>query len=208
MGSIKYNNLLKMNFLSKIWLRSTFLFDPIQTIFNGHFWEVFKRRFGYLGSGWVVDLGCGTGELIRYIEPKGYLGVDINPNYIRMDKKRFGQADTEFLLGDITQFIPEKKYETVFVISAFHHLSDSQIEKMCRSLGKSKTKTLIVVDGYPVGFPKKILAWLDATLGGGKYFRDEGEIARIVARYFKVRKKGSFSARLSFYRYPYIIATR
>lgn len=196
---------VSMNVFKKLWLRSAFLFEPVQDIFNGDFWKVFVRRFKKYTTGRIVDLGCGTGEFIRLTNPKKYLGIDINRPYIELDTKNYGKKNIAFELGDITKLSPKEKYDTAFLISVAHHLSDFQLGKVCANLKRMRVKNFIICDGYPIWPFKKILMWLDSYLGGGDYFRDEEMVARVASKHFKVIEKGNFRAKSSLYTYPYVV---
>lgn len=196
-----------MKFFSKIWLKSVYLFDSAQYFFNGNFWEVFMQKFGSFTEGSIVDLGCGTGDLLNHINPDKYIGVDMNISYINSNRNKWGGDNISFVFGDITKYKPQAGVGTVFLLSVVHHLSNLQILNLCSCLSKSQVKTFIVVDGYPIGIFSNTLAWLDKVLGGGEHFRREAEIKKLVREYFKIKESGTFSANNSFYRYPYLIAT-
>lgn len=197
-----------MNLLSKIWLQAAFLFDPVQYFFNGNFWNVFIEKFGKLENSSVIDIACGTGELALYISPKNYLGIDINPAYIEYAKKRFKEKNFKFILADATEYNFTKDYDKVFLISAAHHLSDDLISNLCQNIKDNGIKEFIIIDGYPVGFFAPVLRFLDGFLGGGKYFRNENQISKILQKYFTVKQKGILKAKDSFYDYPYVIVNR
>lgn len=182
------------------------LFDLVQKLFNGNLWGVFQTKFARYDHGRVIDLACGTGELRNYIHPKYYIGVDINPIYIEYAKKRFPKAETEFLVADITHRLPDGEYDTAFFISAAHHLSDKHLHQLFLILSKSKITTLVIIDDIPIGPLAKVLSFLDAKLGKGDYFRTKEQLYQIAKKYFQITHRGCFSARFSFYRYPYLIA--
>ena len=196
-----------MSIFSKLWLSLAPIFDPVQYFFNGNFWEVFNKKFSKYTKGNIVDLACGTGEMRKWIAPSKYLGVDLNPSYIDYANNRFVENNTSFIKEDITKVKLEKNTDTVFLVSAVHHLTDKQLEDVFKNLKRQKVKNLIVIDGYPQTVFAPILAWLDAVLAGGEYFRKEDEIARLVRRYYKIKNKGRFFARRSFYFYPFVVAT-
>lgn len=184
----------------------SFAFDPIQRLFNGDFWPVFQSQLAALGQGEVIDLACGTGELRRYISPKTYLGIDINSDHINFAQKRFqSYTNTHFQVSDITNLNISKNYQTAFFISAVHHLSDQQLEKVFHSIKKGHLKQFVIIDGFPQGMFSGLLKWLDKILAGGAYFRDEKQMVKILNKYFTVEKHGTFSVRFSFYSYPYAI---
>lgn len=193
------------NIISSIWLKLPALFDPVQRLFNGKFWEVTREMFGRYGQGNVLDLACGTGELRRYINPNTYYGLDINPNFINYANKRFTGRNTNFIAGDMTTSIPDVNFDTAFLIGAAHHLSENQMETVLKILKRKKVKRVIIIDGLPNGSVSKVLEWLDDVLGGGKFFKDETELAKITERYFKIESRGTYSTPYSLYRYPYVV---
>jgi len=196
-----------MNIFSKIWLRMAYIFDPIQAIFNGNFWQVFESKFKKYGSGRVLDLACGTGELIRHISPSYYLGIDLNFSYIQYARKHLSSENVFFKVGDIFGLKYDKMFDTAFFISAAHHFPSPDLKKLLISLKRNRIKKLILIDGYPTGILSRPLSWLDATLGGGKYFRSESGLVREMKKYFKIIKHGTFNSKRSFYCYPYVIAS-
>ncbi len=193
--------------LSAWWLKSAPLFDPVQYIFNGNFWHEFLAKFGPYTDGNVVDLACGTGELRRHISPKSYLGVDINPDFIVHAKRTIHDHKTKFLIGDITKYKINTDPDTVFFISAAHHLADGQLNQLTRLLKDINVRIFVLVDGRPRGIFSPVLSFLDAKFGGGKYFRGPEEIVALVKPNLTIIKRGEFSAGFSFYSYPYLVAT-
>jgi len=190
---------------SRLWLNSVALFDPVQHFFNGEFWPVVSRKFKPYLQDKVLDLACGTGELADYIHPKSYLGVDLNDKYIFYARSHRKQKT--FLIGDITQLSLREKFDTIAFIGSAHHLSDQQLDQLCRYIKRLKPKNFLVVDGIPKPPLTSVLKFLDAKLGDGKYFREEPVLVGIFSRYFKVVKHGAFNVVGSFYYYPYLVAT-
>ena len=194
-----------MNFLKTIWLKSAFLFEPVQDIFNGNFWDVFAKKFRKYTEGRVLDLGCGTAEFRKHISPKSYLGLDVNKPYIVLNKNNFLDKKTHFEVFDIAKYKPWGKFDSAFLVSVAHHLSDRQLESVCSNVKKLEIKYLVIADGYPIWPFKKVLIYLDSFLGGGDYFRNENQVAKIATKQMKLIDKGNFSARRSLYTYPYVV---
>ncbi|KKS69554.1 MAG: Methyltransferase domain family [Candidatus Daviesbacteria bacterium GW2011_GWA2_42_7] len=183
------------------------LFNPVQRVFNGKFWEVTREMFGHYGQGNVLDLACGTGELRKYINPNVYYGLDINPNFISFAKKRITGRNTNFIAGDMTTSIPNVNFDTAFLVSAAHHLSEDQLETVLKTLKVKKVRRVIIIDGVPFGVISRFLEWLDDVLGGGEFFKDESELANITKKFFKIESRGTYKAPYSLYRYPYVVGT-
>lgn len=191
--------------IKKIWQASASLFDPVQEVFNKDFWKVFVKKMGNFSNEDILDIACGTGELRDYIKPRKYLGVDINPSYIKYATENRSIVNTKFVVSDITDISLKSKYNKAVLISALHHLSDQQIYDLCRNLKKNKVRELLVVDGYPIGFLKGILEKLDSLLAGGDYFRKEDEIVKLLQVHGEIINKGTFSVPGSYYMYPYAL---
>ena len=57
----------------------------------------------------ILDVGCGTGLLLKFIVEKGlmekyrkfyYIGIDLSINSIKLAKERDGKLITDFIIGD------------------------------------------------------------------------------------------------------------
>lgn len=91
----------------------------------------------YLGStppGRVLDVGCGPGTNARHFLNSDYLGVDINPAYIRDATRRFGPR---FQVADVTTMRIEggQGYDCILVNSLLHHLPDEAVDRLLGHLG-------------------------------------------------------------------------
>ena len=38
----------------------------------------------------VIDIGCGSAEVLRYLPDVDYIGIDINPDYIAFARRTYG----------------------------------------------------------------------------------------------------------------------
>lgn len=194
--------------ISLLWLKLVPIFTPVQKFFNGNFWEFFLQNFSrFVDNKTILDLACGPGDMCRYVRPKAYIGIDINSDYIAYANKKYSNPKINFKKGDITQGkLP--RVDTIFLVSAAHHLSDRQMHKLIENVRNSQFKDFIIIDGFAQGVFASVLFWLDAVLGGGKYFRDEDQIASFLNGKLKITKKGRFKAEKSYYWYLYIIARK
>lgn len=84
--------------------------------------------------GRVLDVGCGPGTNTRHFLNSDYLGVDINPAYIRDATRRFGP---KFKVADVTTMRIEGKqgYDCILVNSLLHHLPDDAVDRLLSHLG-------------------------------------------------------------------------
>lgn len=82
----------------------------------------------------VLDVGCGPGTNYRHFAATEYLGVDINPAYIRDAERRFGP---HFRVMDVTTMAmePGQGFDCILVNSLLHHLSDEAVDRLLGHLG-------------------------------------------------------------------------
>ena len=72
----------------------------------------------------VVDIGCGTADILEYLPEVSYLGIDYNPNYICANRQRFPKA--QFHVASVG---PELQHllppaDLVMANAVLHHLTD------------------------------------------------------------------------------------
>ena len=79
----------------------------------------------------VMDIGCGTGDILPFLPGVDYLGIDIDPHYIRWCQEHFGQS-ARFVCQDATQTDIEKPgtYDLVMATGVLHHLTDEQARRL------------------------------------------------------------------------------
>ncbi len=188
------------------WAQSGAFFDAGQSFFNGNFWQVFQKKFQTTLSGRVLDIGCGTGALARYINPKSYTGIDNNAYYLAYARRMVTLPQARFHKGDFVRNLPPGTFDIACLISILHHLSDEQIATLCRNLHAHNISRLLIVETLPHGPWETVLKLLDAKLGGGEYFRTQEEMNTCLSPYFRVKEEGVFIANRPFYVYPFILA--
>jgi len=95
----------------------------------------------------VLDVGCGPGTNASYFAACDYLGIDINPQYIRDAQRRHGHAGqrVRFLAQDATTFAlpPGDRFDFVLVNSFLHHVDDALARGILGNLSK-----LLTDDGH------------------------------------------------------------
>ncbi len=77
----------------------------------------------------VLDIGCGPGTNARVFAGCDYVGIDINPDYIRTASSRY---PGRWVVGDVTdeRILPEEKFDCVFANSLMHHLDDGAVRHL------------------------------------------------------------------------------
>jgi SAM-dependent methyltransferase len=81
----------------------------------------------------VLDVACGPGTNAKYFADAEYVGVDINDEYVRYARERYGRS---FVVADVvTSPLPGTGYDCILVNSFLHHLDDAAVRTVLRRLG-------------------------------------------------------------------------
>lgn len=131
----------------------------------------------------VLDVGCGPGTNAAHFLEQDYLGVDINPGYIRDAERRYGPR---FKVADVTtmHLEPGQGWDCILVNSLLHHLSDDEVDRLLGHLG-----TLLTDDGavhiLDLVLPERpSVARMLAKLDRGDYPRPLERWREIFSRHF------------------------
>ena len=85
------------------------------------------RRFEavrpFLDKGKVLDVGCGTGELARDVDPARYLGVDRDQQSIGIARQRF-PAHRFSTLAEFSSARNETHFDQIIGLAVIEHVDD------------------------------------------------------------------------------------
>jgi SAM-dependent methyltransferase len=94
----------------------------------------------------VLDVGCGPGTNANYFSDVDYLGIDLNPQYIRDAERRYGDSGRRrrFMAVDAAKFVapPRERFDFVLVNSFLHHVDDDIVKGILANL-----RNLLTEDG-------------------------------------------------------------
>ena len=92
-----------------------------------------KKHAGHVPSRRVLDVGCGPGTNAAEYREVDYLGLDINPDYIRYANRRHGDR---FRVADVrTDPVPgDDEFDLILVNSLLHHLDDASVDAVLAKL--------------------------------------------------------------------------
>ncbi len=96
----------------------------------------------------VLEIGCGTGELINQLKGKRKLGIDFSPNMIEEARKN-ASADTEFRVMDAENLAIDEKFDLIIISNVIGYLNDveevfMQLHKCCHE----HTKLIVTYYNY------------------------------------------------------------
>jgi SAM-dependent methyltransferase len=80
------------------------------------------RAVGDMDGASVLEVGCGTGHLLEFLESRGiatdYTGLDISPAMV--DTARSSCPQGRFITGNLSALSPAKRYDFVLASGVFH----------------------------------------------------------------------------------------
>jgi SAM-dependent methyltransferase len=81
----------------------------------------------------VLDIGCGPGTNAPVFAGCEYVGIDINPEYIRVASSRY---PGRWVVGDVNDetIFPDDRFDCVFANSLMHHLDDAAVSRLLRRM--------------------------------------------------------------------------
>jgi len=136
------------------------LFQPIKS-FDKYYGSVSNPIEKTEDAIQVLDLGCGTGELVFKLsgKVKKAIGLDVDKNmikYAQLKKEKFVLNNIEFINEDInnTSFLTKNKFDFIILSMVLHQLRKNDADGII-SLIKDKTKNIIFAD-YMSPLPETI----------------------------------------------------
>jgi SAM-dependent methyltransferase len=95
----------------------------------------FLARVGPERTRRVLDIGCGPGTNARVFTGAEYVGIDINPDYVRRASSRH---PGRFVVGDVTDesTLPNQQFDCVFANSLMHHLDETSVRHLLARMAR------------------------------------------------------------------------
>lgn len=130
-------------------------------LYNYFIQEILKPKAGDS----ILDIGCGTGKLLEYMpEDIEYTGYDLNDEYIKQAKNKYGNR-AKFYCKAVDESISHEgsqKYDKVIAFALLHHLPDQVIHNLAKSV-------------QPILKPGGVFITLDPT-----YVEGQSSIAKFI----------------------------
>lgn len=137
----------------------------------------------------ILEVGCGPGNIARYLIQHQYVGFDSNANYIEVARRRFPEA--KFICQRVSQIsvAEQQSFDIVLAIGIVHHLDDTeagQLFQVAHGALKPRAK-LITFDGVWTEDQSSAARWILAR-DRGEHVRTEPEYVNLASQVFDTVK--------------------
>jgi 2-polyprenyl-3-methyl-5-hydroxy-6-metoxy-1,4-benzoquinol methylase len=150
----------------------------------------------------VLDVGCGYGDLARYLTDVEYVGVDISERYIEFARRQEVTGAT-YVVGDVTELSEERfgGFDCAVMIGVLHHLSDAEATTTLKAMSSMLKASGRMVAIEPVWDPdQRTTARVLAALDRGRYVRDQIRYEALVSPWYS---RTSSEVRHDLFWFPY-----
>lgn len=172
-------------------LEIPFVYDTFQFIMGGKKrQQIFKKEYiGDVSGISVLELGCGTSDILEYFEECDYTGVDLEEDYIKSAQKRYSDKPwAKFICADVNDYSNtcNKKYDLILMTAVIHHISDEQVECCFESV-----KKMLKDNGRFISFDsvyRQGMSRFESFLNDmdrGQYIRKEEEYVNLNKKHWK-----------------------
>jgi SAM-dependent methyltransferase len=135
----------------------------------------------------ILDIGCGTGDILNSLPHVQYAGFDINEKYIATAKGRF-EGRGEFVCASLKEYNlrGETSFDIVLATGVLHHLDDVTCNTLFRLAHKSLRPggRLITLDGV-FTTNQNLLERFFVARDRGRFVRQEEEYTTLARACFR-----------------------
>jgi SAM-dependent methyltransferase len=83
----------------------------------------------------ILDVGCGPANILSYLPPVNYTGIDLNEKHVAFAQQRYGDRG-RFIVGNAADDLrqEENTFDLINVSALLHHLGDREAVSLLTSL--------------------------------------------------------------------------
>jgi cyclopropane fatty-acyl-phospholipid synthase-like methyltransferase len=136
----------------------------------------------------VLDIGCGTASVLKYLPNVSYLGIDFSPKYIARAKKQYGErGDFRCVSVDELSVESSERFDRILLLGVIHHLNNEQVESLMKVIDGLLVETgqLITHDPVFVNGQSKIAKFFLKN-DRGSFVRYEQEYVELIESSMKI----------------------
>ena len=168
-------------------LRSPWIYELVQTIFGAEKDRtIFARdHIGARSGDRVLDIGCGPGELVRYLPAITYVGYEPNLAYIERANIRFPNAEFHAKLFEESDLPRHAPFDIAILSAVLHHMNDDEAMTLFRMLKRALKPGGRVVSQDPVFIPdQNPIARFLISIDRGRNVRTPDDYCRLARSAF------------------------
>ena len=111
------------------------------------------------GCSRILDVGCGDGSLVAYLNDgtREITGIDVDKGCIDKALSAYKTENTDFQLCSFEEYPADEQFDAIVFVASIHHMNMEQAILKARSLLVSGGKLLIVGLAKPSGLSDWIL---------------------------------------------------
>ena len=138
----------------------------------------------------ILDIGCGTADILDHL-PKGikYVGFDMNANYIKAAKQRYGSRGAFYCSTFSFKAVTMKgEFDITLAQNLIHHLDDTNVATLYEAM-KCVLKIggrAITIDPCYTTEQSRLARWI-TSLDRGDHIRTPTEYDQLAAATFSKR---------------------
>ncbi len=174
----------RMNLYQRV-LGTPFVYNRIRPLAVGGIdMTPFYDRVGASAEDVILDVGCGTGDALRYLSGfSRYEGIDTDDVALGFARKAYGaRPNVSFACQictaeDVERIAPSR----VLLCGLLHHLSDDQVLALLGAL-KSSPRLRRIVTSDIVYLDRSLISNFLASMDRGKFCRRREQFEALVAR--------------------------
>ncbi len=136
----------------------------------------------------ILDIGCGTSTVIKFLNEPEYYGYDISSKNINFCKKKFGNLGNFYnKVFTKDELIHLPKFDYIFLFGFIHHINDNDVISLFKIL-----KLCLKPNGY-ICTIDGVLEKKQNSIARFLISRDRGQFVRTKESYIKLTKDIFFS---------------
>ena len=134
----------------------------------------------------ILDIGCGTGDILDHLPAVDYVGFDLSEDYVAAAVERYGDRGT-FYAADVldADLGNQPAFDIIIATGVIHHLDDARADRlMALAAGALQPEgRFLSWDGAYVDGQPRIAKWL-LDRDRGEFIRRPDDYTAIAARHF------------------------
>lgn len=140
----------------------------------------------------MLDIGCGTANILSYLPAVDYTGIDLNEKHIAYARQRHGDSG-RFIVGNAADDLKqeEKTFDLINASALLHHLGDSEAVSLFISLKRllKANGRIVTIDNVWLPDQRAIVKVINKLDSGANIRTPQGYIRLLASLGFDVQTR-------------------